>query len=175
MRNYMYHTARLLWSSLLIVLIISSIFSNSDSHVFSRKNYIEGIGGEDNLVDSLFSDSNLDFFLIENRGQIENSRIRYYNPSKNIWFTDTGVWFRQIDMNNHIDYIITQQFKEPNHINVKGICDTNNNISIISDNNTNYIPNNYAYKDIKYMNIWDGIDLRYFFHNGKVKRRERGN
>jgi hypothetical protein len=37
--------------------------------------------------------SNIHIAFTENRGQLENDEVRFYDPGGKVWFTDGGVWF----------------------------------------------------------------------------------
>ena len=129
----------------------------------------------------------------ENKGQVKDPEIRFYDTGGSIWFTDSGVWFNiweqeiksEINPMDLLDpfkmykpkeltrrrgVIIKQEFLGANQVIPHGINRVLWNSNFFYGNDSSKwranVPN---YQEIYYENIYDGIDLRYYLSNTGLK------
>ena len=126
----------------------------------------------------------------ENRGQLENNEVRFYDQDGAIWFTDDGVWFElreyaetrdQGDSNplkgfkppEPMEYkrvILKQEFVGANHVQPVGRERLSWNSNFFYGNDSSkWCPGVPNYAEIWFENIYDGIDLRYYTAKSGLK------
>ena len=131
-------------------------------------------------------------FFTENKGQLDDDEILFYDRGGAIWFTADGVWFNieeeleeedggdefleMLDPNfdlypkdpeRHLGVVLRQTFMESNLLMPSGDQKLEHYSNFfygnISSEWKSYVPN---YEAIVYENIYDNIDLRYY-NDGK--------
>jgi hypothetical protein len=126
----------------------------------------------------------------ENRGQLKNDEVRFYDQWGFVWFTDEGVWFdiKEYDEPMDLGYlnpmgilmepepmgykrvIIKQEFVGANQVRPVGRerCCWNSNYFYGNDSSKwkTEVPN---YREIYYENLYNGIDLRYYTNENGLK------
>lgn len=131
----------------------------------------------------------------ENRGQLENDEVRFYDQGGSVWFTDDGVWFELreyaetrgqggvsgLDFDpmegfwepEPVEYqrvILKQEFVGANRVRPVGRerFSWNNNFFYGNDSSKwcTEVPN---YAEVFYENLYDGIDLRYYTNDKGLK------
>jgi len=130
--------------------------------------------------------SNAPQAFTENRGQLENDEVRFYDQGGGLWFTDDGVWFeiREYEENNGrgvedslnpiaifetpvpIKYrriIFKQEFVGANRVQPEGRHRLSWNSNFFYGNDSSkWCTNVPNYREIYYENLYEGIDLRYY-------------
>ncbi len=134
--------------------------------------------------------------FIENRGQLKNDEVRFYDQDGSVWFTDDGVWFelreeikvtsRESGVESHesrlatddyglttYDYkrlILKQEFTGANRLRPRGKEQLSYYSNFFYGNDSSKwcteVPN---YQEVYYENIYDGIDLRYYLSQNGLK------
>jgi hypothetical protein len=140
--------------------------------------------------------TNAPLAFTENRGQLENDEVRFYDQSGSVWFTDDGVWFElkdklsnysQQSIVNSLDsglatddwrlptreykrQILKQEFVGANHVIPQGrkSMEHYSNFFYGNDSSKWYsrVPN---FQEIYYEDIYDDIDLRYYQNENNLK------
>jgi len=133
-------------------------------------------------------------FFTENQGQIGNDDVRYYSQGGGLWFTDDGVWFDIKEENEKDDGInLDDPFYDPSFSeypeprNRKGVILKqefvgSNVVQPIGKEDAGYYSNFFygndsskwktevsSFKEINYLNIYDGIDLKYYTNERGLK------
>lgn len=103
-------------------------------------------------------------FFTRNKGQLGNDLVDYYLQGKGVWFTDSGMVF---DMDGTV---IEFDILNRNRVNPVGIEKLShyNNYFIGNDPEKWYMKVE-NYQEILYENIYDDIDLRYYFSDAGLK------
>jgi hypothetical protein len=133
----------------------------------------------------------------ENRGQLENDEIRFYDQGGDVWFTDDGMWLelreyaepstkmpatrRQGDFNSMDRYIeseptsfkrviLKQEFLGANKVRPVGKERLGWNYNYFYGNDSNkWCTDVLNYGEVFYENLYDRIDLRYYTTNNGLK------
>ncbi|MHA2249930.1 MAG: DUF7948 domain-containing protein [Candidatus Kariarchaeaceae archaeon] len=130
-------------------------------------------------------------YFIENQGQLANDFVKYYynQPNMGIGFTNSGIIFRLVKSlekemgpllsnaentdDNKIIYqfdYIKLEFAGSNIVTPLGLDKLQNSINYFSSSQKKTgATEAQAYSQIIYSNIYDGIDLIYYFSNGECK------
>ena len=131
--------------------------------------------------------------LTENKGQLENDEVRFYDQGGSVWFTDSGVWFelkeelsnKYRDQKNSFDPMTKYKTQEPteykknvikleflgvNQVRPVGRERLGWNSNFFYGNDSSKwctdVPN---YGEVFYENLYDGIDLRYYTNEKGLK------
>ena len=145
-------------------------------------------------VNKLLANTPLPF--TENRGQLDNDEVRFYEQGGCVWFTDDGVWFKikeKLSINNQqftvhsqesrlptedwrqetSEYkrvILKQEFMGANQVRPEGRERLSWNSNFFYGNNSSKwcteVPN---YREIYYEELYYGIDLRYYTNGKSLK------
>ena len=131
----------------------------------------------------------------QNRGQLENDEVRFYDQSGGVWFTDDSVWFelREYDDTRGqggisgldldpmtileppetVEYkrvVLKQEFVGANQVQPIGKERLSWNSNFFYGNDSEKwcsdVPN---YAEIYFENLYDGIDLRYYSNKKGLK------
>jgi hypothetical protein len=142
-------------------------------------------------LNNFFSNELLSF--TQNNGQIENKNILFYNRYNNVYFVNNGIIIElrnelkksydmklgtslptmkneSIKLNQGFSYFIKQEFIGANPIRPIGgnKCNWSANFYYGNDSMNWFVgvPN---YKELYYENIYDGIDLKYYYKGNSLK------
>ncbi len=191
---------------IIILFILLSLYNFADAEV-REISYDSGKGNfnsfnkpggfcktTDNNLKKLLVNTSIAF--TENRGQLTNDEVRFYDQGGSIWFTDDGVWFevrdefsitsqqstvysresrlmtddRRLATNDCKRVILKQEFVGANLVRPggRGRLSWNSNFFYGSDSSKwcTEVPN---YQEIYYKNLYDGIDLRYYTNENGFK------
>jgi fibronectin type 3 domain-containing protein len=128
-------------------------------------------------VDRLVTD--LESYFIENRGQLGDERIRYYAPGHplSIGLMDDGVVYSVSrtstdgEAEDFLDMsVFTMRFVRGNVVEPRGVSPLGHHSNFFIGND----PDRWASKvtnfaEVLYEGLYDGIDLRFYFHDGMFK------
>ncbi|UCH88275.1 MAG: hypothetical protein JSV49_08395, partial [Thermoplasmata archaeon] len=116
----------------------------------------------------------------ENRGQLMNDDVRFYDQGGSIWFTDKGVWFSiegRIERREGSDHgysskrvVLKQEFVGANSVRPQGREPLHYYSNFFYGNDSvkwrTGVPN---YREVYFKNLYDGIDLRYYINENGLK------
>jgi len=131
----------------------------------------------------------------QNRGQLENDEVRFYDQSGGVWFTDDSVWFelREYDDTRGqggisgldldpmtileppetVEYkrvVLKQEFVGANQVQPIGKERLSWNSNFFYGNNSEkWCTDVLNYAEIYYENLYDSIDLRYYSNQNGLK------
>jgi hypothetical protein len=182
-------------ATVLIVIILISGFpliGKAVSIEITNDETSNDLNNFNNLVspnNRLLNTQNIAF--TENRGQLNNDDVRYYDQDGNVWFTDSGVFFKIQDeisrsslgsepmrsglvkSQDHINRnyaVLKQEFVGSNNIQPEGIGQLNSYSNYFYGQDPlkwqTEVP---SYDEIYYQNLYNGIDLRYYSNNNGLK------
>ncbi len=177
---------------IIITVGFSTIEINSSLTISKDLQFSEILYNKSSLINTnKYPINTLKFFTI-NHGQYENNEVQFYVPGCGLWFTDDGVWFdiresvepgvesqesefpfrpiAKLEPPKPVKYrhvILKQEFVGANHVKPIGREKLHWSSNFFYGNDSSKwctdVPN---YREIYYENLYNGIDLRYYF-NGK--------
>jgi hypothetical protein len=109
----------------------------------------------------------------ENRGQLDNDAVRFYDIGGSVWFTDDGVWIRLKEgsaENQFKSVVVKQEFVGANPVRPEGRQQASWYSNFFYGNDQSkwqsYVHN---YREVYYENLYKGIDLRYYITDNGLK------
>ena len=165
-----------------------SPLSGREIEDFQNPDIFKSVQDANNLI------SNAPRVFTENRGQLQNDEVRFYDQGGSVWFTDDGMWIElreNVESSSHelgfrcqgdlfsmerseqLEYkrvILKQEFVGANEVRPVGRERLSWNSNFFYGNDSSKwcteVPN---YREVYYEDLYDGIDLHYYIKESGLK------